>query len=162
MAVPKRFTDIKFVVVQTLFEGLCEAYQVGRGVGFSNAAGTAFVVALVNFLQRASSPSHFKCLCSTATGAEQPGALSVKWCTAPNVELRELQPTLPLSSLSRDRYADVVIYDFVNRVTVAVFEVKQSEEDPCRAKKNEQMADLWEGRQRVMLGLVGAVWHDLK
>ena len=52
----------------------------------------------------------------------------------------------------RDRCADVVIYDVVNQVTVAVFEIKEDERAAITAQHNEQMLGLWDGRQQVMLG----------
>ena len=59
----KPFSEAELGVVQ---ERLCESYQVSRGLGFSNAVGKAFVVALLEYLQSAATPSQLRFLCSTA------------------------------------------------------------------------------------------------
>ena len=136
----KLFADSELFLIENLYESLCKAYQVGRGVGFYNAAGKHFIQALVPFLQRSTNLSPFKCLCSTATGEYQPGAMSIRWVTPPKNNTRGSSRQVVTV---RDRYADVVIYDVVNRVTVAVFEIKEDERAAITAQHNEQMLGLW-------------------
>ena len=58
-----------------------------------------------------------------------------------------------MTQVQYDRYADVVGYNIVNHITVIVVEVKQQKDAPCRAQNNEQMAGLWDEKQKLMLGL---------
>ena len=62
------FTSGELHIAQYWFDSLCEAYQVGRGVGFSKAAGKTMVETLMKCLQLVSTVSPFKCLHTTATG----------------------------------------------------------------------------------------------
>ena len=146
----KPFKDEELVIIQHYYTLLCEAYQVGRGVGFSNAAGKGFVVALVHFLKLVDTCSPFKCLFSTATGPDQPGAMSIRWVTSGSLNSRSGPPKL-LTTV-RDRYSDVVVYDIVNQVTLVVVEIKPTEEDASQSQHNEEMGGLWDRRQRAMLG----------
>ena len=146
----KPFKDEDLVIIQHYYTLLCEAYQVGRGVGFSNAAGKGFVVALVHFLKLVDTCSPFKCLFSTATGPDQPGAMSIRWVTSGSLNSRSGPPKL-LTTV-RDRYSDVVVYDIVNQVTLVVVEIKPTEEDASQSQHNEEMGGLWDRRQRAMLG----------
>ena len=145
----KPFKDEELVIIQHYYTLLCEAYQVGRGVGFSNAAVKGFVVALVHFLKLVDTCSLFKCLFSTATGPDQPGAMSIRWVTSGSLNSRSGQPKLLTTVL--DRYSDVVVYDIVNQVTLVVVEIK-STEVASQSQHNEQMGGLWDRRQRAMLG----------
>ena len=144
------FTITELSIAQDRFEVLCEAYLVGRGVGFSNAAGKTLVEALMRFLQFVSPVSPFKCLHTTATGHQQPGAMSLKWQWPRQKDLRS--PTEPVVD-TRERYPACIVYDFVNKLNIIVVEIKVNEEDPSHAQNNEQMVGLWSNQQQAMLGL---------
>ena len=89
---------------------------------------------------------------STSTGPAQPGASEVKW-SLPRKTLRTTSATSTVCE-TRERYADVVVYDRKTCLNVIVVEVKSSDQpEPSEAQNNEQMVGLWGKEQLCMLGL---------
>ena len=146
-AIRPPFTSVELHIAQYLYDCLCEAYLVGRGVGFSNAA---MVVTIMKFLQRVSTVSPFKCLHTTSTWCDQPGAMCLKWQSVRDKGLRS-PPEHVIDT--RDRYPDCIVYDMVNRLSIIVVEIKKNEDDPSRVLNNEQLVGLWGNQQQAMLGL---------
>ena len=146
-----RFNATEMAVVQLEFDKLRENYVAGLRIGFFNAVGKSFVVALGNYVNMATNNRRqYMYLQSTATGFSQPGALFMNW-SLPSRTLRS--QSLERIIHTNERYADCIIYDRYNCVNVVVVEVKENEEEASESQNNEQMVGLWKTGQIAMLGL---------
>lgn len=146
------FSEEELVIVRHTFKALFEKYTLVKAIGLYNAAGKLFVDALgyyANLCVTATADadeSPFMFLHSTSTGSLQPGALYLKW-KLPAKALRSSgdSSSSPFTVVTKERYADCVVYDTASVVNVVVTEVKKDEDSAielnrwwgCDGKGNE-------------------------
>lgn len=147
------FSSENLAIVQERFDELLFSYRAGRSIGFHNALGKTFMVALGKYAMSANLSSNkgkqYLSLMSTSTGETQPGAAIVKWLLPPSHNTNPTQEILH----TYERYADCVLYDTFNFMNIVVVEIKVEESDPSTSLNNEQMVGLWKTGQIAMLGL---------
>ena len=79
-------------------------------------------------------------LLNTSTGVKQPGAMHVRWSLLAKQTRARSQQERVVQVF--ERYADFVVYNWINCINTVVAEVKQDEMEATESQNNEQMVGL--------------------